>query len=52
MFYISPGLFLSFDKETLEYLEPVTYFNRYKPIDKEIDDTLNNLIIKGILEVF
>lgn len=52
MFYISPGLLLSFDKETLEYLGPITFSNRYSPIFKEIDDTLNNLISKGILEVF
>lgn len=52
MFYISPGLLLSFDKETLEYLGPITFSNRYSPIFKEIDDTINNLISKGILEVF
>lgn len=52
MYYISPGLFLSFDKETLEYLEVVVFSSRYAPIEREIENTLNKLIARGILEVY
>jgi hypothetical protein len=49
MFMIKKGVFLLFDKDTLEYKGIFTMFN-YKE-DKELDDTINRLIALDYLEV-
>lgn len=49
MFMVKRGVFLLFDKETLEYKGIFTMFN-YKE-DKELDDTINRLIALDYLEV-
>lgn len=52
LYYVKPGTFLSFDRETLEY-RGVEYigFIPYKDDSHIIDETLNTLISKSILEV-
>lgn len=49
MFMVKKGVFLLFDKDTLEYKGIFTMFN-YKE-DKELDDTINRLIALDYLEV-
>lgn len=49
MFMVKRGVFLLFDKDTLEYKGIFTMFN-YKE-DKELDDTINRLIALDYLEV-
>ena len=49
MFMVKKGVFLLFDKNTLEYKGIFTMFN-YKE-DKELDDTINRLIALDYLEV-
>ena len=51
MYYISPGLFLSFDINSLEYKEPVDYIVRYKSNVSEIEATINKLIAIDVLEI-
>jgi hypothetical protein len=46
---VKRGVFLLFDKDTLEYKGIFTMFN-YKE-DKELDDTINRLIALDYLEV-
>lgn len=52
LYYIKPGTFLAFDKDTLEYIG-VEYFNfiPYKNDANIIDKTLNDLLAKSILEI-
>lgn len=49
MFMVKRGVFLLFDKDTLEYKGIFTMFN-YKE-DKELDDIINRLIALDYLEV-
>lgn len=49
MFMVKRGVFLLFDKDTLEYKGIFTMYN-YKE-DKELDDTINRLIALDYLEV-
>ena len=49
MFMVKRGVFLLFDKDTLEYKGIFTMFN-YKE-DKELDDTINRLVALDYLEV-
>ena len=49
MFMVKRGVFLLFDKDTLEYKGIFTMFN-YKE-DKDLDDTINRLIALDYLEV-
>lgn len=49
MFMVKRGVFLLFDKDTLEYKGIFTMFN-YKE-DKELDNTINRLIALDYLEV-
>lgn len=49
MFMVKRGVFLLFDKDTLEYKGIFTMFN-YKE-DKELDDTINRLIALDYLEL-
>ena len=49
MFMVKRGVFLLFDKDTLEYKGIFTMFN-YKE-DKELDDTINRLIALDYSEV-
>ena len=49
MFMVKRGVFLLFDKDTLEYKGIFTMFN-YKE-DKELNDTINRLIALDYLEV-
>ena len=49
MFMVKRGVFLLFDKDTLEYKGIFSMFN-YKE-DKELDDTINRLVALDYLEV-
>lgn len=49
MFMVKRGVFLLFDKDTLEYKGIFTMFN-YKE-DKDLDNTINRLIALDYLEV-
>lgn len=49
MFMVKRGVFLLFDKDTLEYKGIFTMFN-YKE-DKDLADTINRLIALDYLEV-
>lgn len=49
MFMVKKGVFLLFDKDTLEYKGIFTMFN-YKE-DKDLDNTINRLIALDYLEV-
>lgn len=49
MFMIKRGVFLLFDKDTLEYKGIFTMFN-YKE-DKDLENTINRLIALDYLEV-
>ena len=49
---IDKGLLLSFDSKTLEYKEVVDYLNRYNKYDMKVNEALNTLISRDILEVF
>lgn len=53
-YMVSPGLFLSFDKETLEYKSNLTLYDPYTTtkIDIACNNKIENLISKGILEVY
>ena len=49
MFMVKRGVFLLFDKDTLEYKGIFTMFN-YKE-DKDLENTINRLIALDYLEV-
>lgn len=52
IYYVKPGTFLSFDRESLIY-KGVEYlgFIPYKDDSNIIDNTINRLISKGVLEI-
>lgn len=53
IYYVSPGVFLSFDKETLEYKSNISIYGSYgNKNDIACSSKINNLINKGILEVY
>lgn len=49
MFMVKRGVFLLFDKDTLEYKGVFTVYN-YKE-DKELDEVINRLVALDYLEV-
>lgn len=53
LYYVSRGVFLAFDLDTLEFIGIELYFlpADYKIIDKKCDKKLKELLSKGILEL-
>lgn len=53
LYLVHKGIYLSFDKDTLEYKGVELYYIPFdfKSYQKACDDTLNRLISKGILEI-
>ena len=53
LYQVHNGVYLSFDKATLEYKDIVLYYLPFdfKSYQKASDDTINRLISKGILEI-
>lgn len=52
-YMLGPGLWLSFDEDTLEYIGiEMFYLADYKKVEPEAHDLLNTLIAKDILEIY
>ena len=50
-YYIKNGLYLIFNKETLELEESLSYIKGFKGYEKEINNIIEKLIYLDILEV-
>lgn len=50
-YYINNGLYLIFNKETLELEESLSYIKGFKGYEKEINNIIEKLIYLDILEV-
>lgn len=49
---LAPGLWLIFDKNTLEYIGiDMFYLADYKKVEPEADKLINSLLAKDILEI-
>lgn len=51
LYPVAKGVYLAFDKKTLEYVGDELFYLAPISVDKEINKKLNELIAKGILEV-
>lgn len=53
LYKVAPGIYLAFDKNTLNYIDVEMYYSKgnYIKAQKQADNLLNELISKDILEI-
>lgn len=52
-YMVTPGVWLSFDDKTLEYIGiEMFYLPDFKKVESEADNMIKDLLSKGILEIF